>query len=80
MAKTDPKAKASVFTCVIAFMSSILVSGEKTTLKFNIALKRYTSEERITAGTDAQDYEMRSPYVERKKPMFIFHYLQARFS
>ena len=46
MAKTDPKAKASVFTCVIAFMSSILVSGEKTTLKFNIALKRYTSEEK----------------------------------
>ena len=46
MAKTDPKAKASVFTCVIAFMSSILVSGEKTTLKFNIALKRYASEEK----------------------------------
>lgn len=46
IAKTDPKAKASVFTCVIAFMSSILVSGEKTTLKFNIALKRYTSEEK----------------------------------
>lgn len=46
MAKTDPKAKASVFTCVIAFMSSILVSGEKTTLKFNIALKRYTSEQK----------------------------------
>lgn len=46
MAKSDPKAKASVFTCVIAFMSSILVSGEKTTLKFNIALKRYTSEEK----------------------------------
>lgn len=46
MAKTDPKAKASVFTCVIAFMSSILVSGEKTTLKFNIALKRYASEKK----------------------------------